>query len=883
MSVPATAVMTASRGVRCEKLRPTAPPRSQVPRPRLLRRLLDSDADLVTVSAPAGAGKSTLVASWAAAPEVASRVAWVSLDRHDSTAARMWEVLLAALWSLPSLPEDHPVRRFRVPVGEVDERFAQRVMASLASLDGPCWLVLDDLHSVRAPAARAVIEDLLGCRPRQLRVVLVSRADPPVASRAAAAPGARLELRARDLAFTAAEVDELLEVHGLELDRPTRALLLARTGGWAAGLRLAIAGLVTADDPQGFLTRFDGDSRPVADYLATELLRQLPAAFLDLLLRTSVCAELEEPLAVELSARSDAGSVLDGLVRDNALVARERGAAPRYRYHELLRTFLEAELRRRDLSLWQRLHGVAARWYLDVGRPDCALGHAVTAEDRALVEVLLGRQGVAALLDGEPERLAELLDRLPPRWRQDALPLSLRAALAVEEHDAATAGLLLTQARAAADTGEPWLGAFLAVLEVRRARLVGEADRLIAAVDALQEGGVGEHGDPDLELYILEHRGLARIAVGRFGDGLADLQRAGVLAERAGRSAAVVTVSARLAAVNSVLGSWQEAREQAVLAVEQARTRGWDGTLMVAPANLVLAQQAYLEVDHEALQRYAAALEVPAARAPTPAVRLAARLTRAFAALEGRAPSTSGLQDVALSWEAADPGQPHARLLLATWGPVEVHRALRSGDRDRAEVAAQRMRRWLPETAEAAIVAAAVARADGRVEAAQDELHSVLSGQRQSVLAPSGVTARVVAAELAIAADEEARAVELLERALALAAPQRVWRPFIEATEAPRCLVVELVERQFGECPALAGLRAALARTRPVHAVRAPLTPAELELLQELPSLRTVPEIAGARHVSVNTVKSHLSSMYRKLDVRSRRAAVEVARAHGLL
>jgi len=127
------------------------------------------------------------------------------------------------------------------------------------------------------------------------------------------------------------------------------------------------------------------------------------------------------------------------------LVVREAGSTPRYRYHQLLRTFLEAELRRRDLRLWQHLHGVAARWYLDVGRPERALGHAVMCEDRELVEALLGRQGLAALLDGEPDRLAEVLHRLPSRWRRDALPPALRAALALEENDAPSAALRRTQ------------------------------------------------------------------------------------------------------------------------------------------------------------------------------------------------------------------------------------------------------------------------------------------------------------------------------------------------------------------------------------------------------------------------------------------------------
>ena len=154
MGVLDTEVATGGRGVRCELRAPT-PPRLHVAQVRLVSRLLDSDAGLITVSAPAGAAGTSLLASWAAVLEVADRVAWLSLDHHDMTATRMWEVLLETRGSLPSLSDEHAIRRLRVPIGEIEDRFAERVMASLAPLGAPFWLVLDDLHSVVSPAARA--------------------------------------------------------------------------------------------------------------------------------------------------------------------------------------------------------------------------------------------------------------------------------------------------------------------------------------------------------------------------------------------------------------------------------------------------------------------------------------------------------------------------------------------------------------------------------------------------------------------------------------------------------------------------------------------------------------------------------------------------------
>src|SRR4051794_17993863 len=278
-------------------------PAGFVPRPRLRRRLDEAGAgQVVVVSAPAGSGKTLLLADWVRngnGPETA----WVRLDADDNDPRRLWAAVVTSLLVLPSGGRDARLQGMAGMTGAsggVD--LVDELADSLDTLDPPVRLVLDDVHEL---TGREVLHDLTRLvrrRPAGVQFVLASRADPPISIPRLRLEGRVHELRADALAFTLPETTTLLETMGIALTPSQVAALQARTEGWAAGLRLAALALRRTEDAAGFLTSFSGDERSVAEYLADEILDGLDPDTQDLLGLVSVCSPLPASLAVALSS-----------------------------------------------------------------------------------------------------------------------------------------------------------------------------------------------------------------------------------------------------------------------------------------------------------------------------------------------------------------------------------------------------------------------------------------------------------------------------------------------------------------------------------------------------------------------------------------------------
>ncbi|MEU8569225.1 hypothetical protein AB0C51_12830, partial [Streptomyces pathocidini] len=295
-----------------EKITAPGPVPSLVARERLYDALDGGpDRPAVLVCAPAGYGKTTLLADWAArTPET---VAWVLLDAGDDDPARLRATIAAALRAAARPP-------------------------------GPITLVLDGLEAVTSASALRELERLLDRPPGGPRVVLSGRGEPPVALYRLRLAGALRELRGDALRFTADEAAALLRRHGTQLGPRELAALLGRTEGWPAALQLAAVALRSAPDPGAYAAGFDGDDRGVADYLAGEVLSSSPPAEREFLLRTSVCERLDADLANALTGRDDAAAALDRLLRTGAPVAREAPGSPWHRCHPLLRAHRDSSL-----------------------------------------------------------------------------------------------------------------------------------------------------------------------------------------------------------------------------------------------------------------------------------------------------------------------------------------------------------------------------------------------------------------------------------------------------------------------------------------------------------------------------------------------------------
>jgi LuxR family transcriptional regulator, maltose regulon positive regulatory protein len=391
-----------------------------VSRPEL-RADLDAGAavaDVALICAPAGYGKTTLLADWAEASRTRD-IAWVSVDRDDNDPRRLWTAVVAAIAACPGVPRSSRVHGPWVWRPDAQPELLAELAEALQVLPQPIRLVLDDVHELVDPVALHGLQIFTRIKPAAVQLVLSSRLDPPLPLPRLRLEGRLRELRAAQMSFTPQQAIFLLEKSGLHLSPRQVELLCRRTGGWVAGLRLAALGMAEAPDPEAFLSHFSGDDRAVADYLVGEVLCGLPQDVQAFLRLISISDPVPVALAAALTGRSDAASMLNRLEHETSLVAATGPARTVYRVQELLRTYLLADLRRRGVSRVAEQHAVAARWWAEQDQPVRALEHATTSPDVAMLTDLLHRFAVRLLLTGQAGMLRHALTAARPPHEGD--------------------------------------------------------------------------------------------------------------------------------------------------------------------------------------------------------------------------------------------------------------------------------------------------------------------------------------------------------------------------------------------------------------------------------------------------------------------------------
>jgi LuxR family maltose regulon positive regulatory protein len=291
--------------------------RGFVARPRLLDRLTEPHpAQLTLVCAPAGFGKTALLADWARRSR--RPVAWLSLDEADNDPARFWRHATAALDRVRPVDADRVAALLQDLRPTSFEAAVTVLVNELAGVADEVVLVLDDYHLIQAAPVHASVGFLLEHLPAPLRLVLASRADPPLPLARLRARGQLAELRERDLRFTPQEAAELLHAAvGPELPAAAVAALVERTEGWVAGLQLAALSLQGHADPAGFVVGFSGSHRFVLDYLTEEVLDRQPPRLRRFLLETSVLERLCGPLCKAVTGQADSQALLEQVERAN--------------------------------------------------------------------------------------------------------------------------------------------------------------------------------------------------------------------------------------------------------------------------------------------------------------------------------------------------------------------------------------------------------------------------------------------------------------------------------------------------------------------------------------------------------------------------------------
>ena len=335
-----------------------------VPRPRLHVPMPGrSGTRLTVVVAPAGWGKTTLLSQWAQDSGEAPSVAWVSLDETDDDPIRFWTYVFTALQGIDGLTAT-PLGALSTPGLSPIDLALPMLLNELAAIAGDNVLVLDDYHLLEDREIHEGMEFFLSYLPAGLRVVIATRADPPLPLARMRARGELTELRAADLGFSVEEAATLLSTVGnTSLDRLAAGLLWERTEGWAAGLQLAALSIRGAALPEAAAMAIHGDDRHILDYLSAEVLDRLATDQRDLLVRTSVLERLSGPLCDDVLDRRGSAAILAQLDRADLFVVALDQRREWYRCHRLFREALRKELTNESESARVQLR--AAEWFLD--------------------------------------------------------------------------------------------------------------------------------------------------------------------------------------------------------------------------------------------------------------------------------------------------------------------------------------------------------------------------------------------------------------------------------------------------------------------------------------------------------------------------------------
>jgi LuxR family maltose regulon positive regulatory protein len=868
------------------ELAPPRLPSGYVPRARLLQLVTQGiERTLTLVSSHAGTGKTVLLAAWA---QTRPDVAWLTVDRDDNWSPDFWRGVELAL---ERVEPARPPRGADAPVVRISERLAAR--------SEPIVLVLDDFQEIDSAIVLAEVEALIAHAPDQLRLVISTRADPRLRLQRLRLAGLT-EIRAADLAFTLDECRELLGACGAGLSEDDVAKLRDRTEGWAAGLRLAALSLEREPEPALFLASFAGDERAIADYLLTEILERQPEARRTFLLRTSITdtitAGLAAALTPDLGDAAEASQTLHSLAAENFLVSSHYESGDLYRYHALLRDFLRSQLAASSPDEIRELHLRAAGWFWDHGDAQAAFDHAVAGRDWDLAdeltceawhEVILGVAARAGITVAEtPE--AALAGRPGLTLRMAAAQLLLGDREGAEARVRA-AGELVEGARA--DCRE-LLEPVLATFHLSFARVDGDFDLVRARAQEVLEAPtagtfeVGRRARAQRAVG-LANLGAAELAAGELDDAELHLDQALSLAREAGVDMVRLNALSQLALLEAVRGNLRRAAERGADAVDFAERRGWTGLVQLVGARLALAWAHFQWDEPEAARHHADELAELGRQWRDRTARVGSAVISALVlGAEGADGAVRGLRLVRGVGAELDGWVP-PRFLATLLATAEPRLLASRGDLVQAEATLERRAEGSATPAEDALVRVRLHLAAGAPAHALAELETIeplFAELEQSRQIEAQILTAVARREL----NDREGAGGAIEHALDLAGPNSYRRGFLDGGPAVRALLVEQVRRGTRNRALVADLIAAFERrassveiTKPQ--LLDPLSEREQAVLRYLPTMMSNAEIASELFVSVNTVKTHLKSIYRKLGTTRRRDAVERARRLDLL
>ncbi len=531
-----------------------------VPRKRL-QALLDqgTKGPLTLLSAPAGSGKTTLVANWLRTADRSA--AWFSLDERDNDLARFLRYFVAAIERLHGGFGDDLLSEPKAASVEDPLDLATDLINEVASLGVPLVVVLDDVHVLDDPRVHEVLAFLVDACPPNLHLVMTTRADPALPLSRMRARGLLTEVRAPELRFTQDETSAFFgDVMGVALTTEQVSQLESRTEGWAVGLQMAALSLQGREDASTFIEGFAGSHRYVLDYLMDEVLQRLPEDSRTFLVQTSILRQLTGPLVDAVTERTDGAAVLSSLERSNVFTVPLDSRRTAYRYHHLFGTLLRHELEATvSRETLQGLHGRASRALEAQGQCEDAVEHALLAEDYDRASELLIPLVMSSTIRGESHALERLLVRFPSAY-SDSNPrvALLEAWLDYYSFKYSSASVRLQDLRDCqrATTG-PGLDA---EIELLIGMVAMEGGDLELAAQALHHIDALPTDRPYLHAFKSMHRAVLAMMQDRLGDARTELERTRQAVRKTGDPYAEMWVDWQCAHVDLLRGALDVSR-----------------------------------------------------------------------------------------------------------------------------------------------------------------------------------------------------------------------------------------------------------------------------------------------------------------------------------
>jgi LuxR family maltose regulon positive regulatory protein len=892
--------------------------RDLVPRPRLFARLNQGlSSKLTLVSAPAGFGKTTLVSTWLAtrnAQQELPSAAWVALDTGDNDPVRFWRYVITACQTFDAAIGQSALALLHTAQQPAWEIVLTMCINDLAQLSGKGILVLEDYHVITAPQIHEMVVFLLDYLPTTLHLIMTTRSDPPLPlARLRAQPDLN-ELRAADLRFSLSETQTFLQ-HALSCPLAPEMIerLEARTEGWVTGLRLVALTLQGRPEsaPQTMeqlLVTLTGSRRHIFAYFITEVLNAQPASLQEFLLRTSVLSRLTGSLCNAVTGRDDSEMILEQLERANMFLLPLDGSGQWYRYHALFAEAMHHEARRRlGEEHLRALSHMASRWYTQHGWLTEAVEAALAAQDFPGAADLIERSIAPELVQNEYHTLRRWLEHLSEEVLHAHPQLCMIYAMAIlftsdRRAPATMARLQMPLQRAEqhwrAEENAPKLGE---VLAFRSLVTLWQGDQHQAFIVAKQALALLPAGETQWRRMSLDVVSMEELLSGKLRAARQTITESRALWQAVGNVYGTLAATLTLGEVCARQGELQQAAQlyrQVLTEAEQASMDRHQTLSRIGRARLGLGALALEWNDLETAEQHATHAVTIGQQVADEELRVRSSLL--LARLKHMRGETAEAQQLLHTLIAQTPQQRwlsllrevrayQARLALASGDLVTVERFLTSTQQDDAVARLQQEQE--------ALLVARLRIAQGEAEEAlrllepwRDEAH--IQGRTHSALEI------MVLQSLAYFVQHDLpRATETLRQALTKAQAEGYQRLFLDEGEAMAALL-RVVWREVKEEPLVTYVRTllrAFVRELSDGAMRPhsnqmalpplesaflvePLSPQERRVLRLLTVGLSNAEIARELVVSINTIKTQVQSIYRKLNVHSRQEARDAAR-----